>query len=108
MTTFTKLIAASMIAAGLAGAASSAMADETINRGNREFHAVAAGVYDHRGPAAAAGNQYELPANAAATSFERSITAPFNAPSFSAPAGSLDPQSGPFSDNDPHSGPAHN
>ncbi|GGF51076.1 hypothetical protein GCM10007301_08100 [Azorhizobium oxalatiphilum] len=99
MTTFTtKLIAASMIAAGLAGAASSAMADETINKGNREFQAVAAGAYDQRGPVA--GNQVQLPVNAEPASFERTISM--------APAGSLDPHYGPFSDNDPHSGPSHN
>lgn len=102
MTTFTtKFIAATMIAAGFAGAASSAMADETINRENREFHRVAAGVYDGR--ATAPGTQNELPLNAAPTSYDRQINN-----SFTAPAGSLDPQTGPFSDNDPHSGPSQN
>ncbi|WP_029004301.1 hypothetical protein [Azorhizobium doebereinerae] len=86
----TKLLAATLIAAGLAGATSSAFADEYITAKNKEFYAVAAGQQD---------SQAKLPANAAPMSNENS---------FNAPAGSLAPATGPFSDQAPHSGPSQN
>ncbi|MGU3492700.1 hypothetical protein ACLBXM_01545 [Xanthobacteraceae bacterium A53D] len=95
----TKIAAAALLAFGAAGLSAPAMADEHLTAKNQEFHDVAAGKYD--APRAPDAQSY-LPANAAPMSFERSVN------SYAAPAGSLAPVRGPFSDSNPHSGPAHN
>lgn len=93
-----KILAVALIATSLSAATSSAFADEYISAQNKESYAVAAGRYD---------DQATLPANAEPTSYERGAHphgthAPAIATTQQAPV------SGPFSDTDPHSGPAHN
>ncbi|BAF89491.1 hypothetical protein [Azorhizobium] len=87
----TKIIAAALVASSLVGAASSAFADEYLTASNKEFQAVAAGAYD---------NGDKLPLNAAPTSGTVQM---HEARQFPAPQV---PAYGPFSDTDPHSGPA--
>lgn len=84
-----KMLAASLVVAGLVGATSSAFADEYISQQNKEQYAVSAGE---------ATAQRLLPREAAPMS---------NVPGTSlAPAAA--PAYGPFSDQDPHSGPSQN
>lgn len=92
----TKIIAATLIASGLMGAASSAFADEYLTAANKESYAVAAGVYD---------NGDKLPLNAAATSATAQTREARQTPAAQLPAPQV-PAYGPFSDTDPHSGPA--
>lgn len=92
-----KILAAALIATGISAASSSAFADEYVSAQNKESYAVAAGRYD---------DQATLPANAAPMSYEHGGNARGATRTHVAPQPA--PASGPFSDTDAHSGPAHN
>ncbi len=95
-----KLLAATLVVAGIAGATSSAFADEYVTQQNKEQYAVSAGETTA---------QPYLPREAAPTSYNGGYYTggPNAAPLVSAPAMSH-PSYGPFSDQDPHSGPSQN
>lgn len=83
-----KMLAASLVVAGLVGATSSAFADEYISQQNKEQYAVSAGENTA---------QRLLPREAAPMSNVHGTQAPVAAPAY-----------GPFSDQDTHSGPSQN
>lgn len=95
-----KIIAAALIATGLSASATSAFADEYVTALNNEAHAVAAGAYS---------DEARLPINAAPVSLERQIAGSRiqEQRAQQHPDTTAATTSGPFSDNDPHSGPAH-